>query len=443
MSETKRIFSGFVASSYSHIVTIFHQIILVPFFLSSWGTQYYGEWLVLIALPMYMSLSEVGVTNTAASEICMLAGKNKEEEVAKIYTSSWYLSVGFAVILAISLYLIFLIFEHIGIYKFVAIGPNEARVGFCLYTYYMFLTVVCAATMPIYKYAQKFPLSEYINNTTRLIEVFAIAITLMAKHSLLVMMLGMVTIRMIGFIVLFLTAKKIAPFISLKFENVVRVNVRGMIKPAMNYSLLSIAVNLLPQAFIIGLGNIFSSQVVVVYSMTKTLARSGCALLHAFTNSLRVELSHLSGDSGWDKVFKLIDKSSFYYLIFAIVYIAIGTFTADLIFKIWSGKNIHVDPLMFFIVSATSMIQAIWMLYFSAFTAVNRHAKLSQIYSAISLLSLVAAFCLPLPKNIDLYLSFVLAAELIMLAVLYVEYRNYRLSKQENDPCNSRLKNYI
>lgn len=56
-----RIFSGLGLSAASIIVLLLGQLIAVPIFLSSWGAQLYGEWLVITSLVASLSVLNFGV----------------------------------------------------------------------------------------------------------------------------------------------------------------------------------------------------------------------------------------------------------------------------------------------------------------------------------------------------------------------------------------------
>jgi len=429
MLETKRIFSGFIANGYSQGVTIFSQIVLVPFFISNWGVQQYGDWLILIALPMYISLSDMGFSTSAANEMCMLAGKNRDKEVITTFVSSWYLSISLAAALSVILFLIFSLLQYTGTYKFTSITPDDARLGFILYLIYMFMTVLCASIAAVYKFAQRYSLNIYLNNTARLFESISTIILLIAKQDLTTVIAGMIVVRAIGLLCMIAIAKKIVPFFTLKPSDFSFKKIKELTSSSLNFSLFSTAVNLFPQAFVIALGSTFSSHVVVGYTMVKTLARFGFQVLNSYNNSLSVEISHLSGKKSWDKIFSLIDKSCLYFFTFSVLYIVVGLYSADYIFKLWSGLHLQVDPTLFFLVSATSLTQSIWMLFFSVFASSNNHGKASKIYALISFLYLAIVFTLMGPNDLNHFLSLGLFVEVVMLAFLLQDYRKYKIAR--------------
>ena len=58
---TRRILHGLGANAYGQLVAIVIQLAGVPILLHAWGTQLYGEWLILAAIPTYLSMTDFGV----------------------------------------------------------------------------------------------------------------------------------------------------------------------------------------------------------------------------------------------------------------------------------------------------------------------------------------------------------------------------------------------
>lgn len=429
MNESKRIFSGFIANGYSQGVTIFSQVVLVPFFISNWGVHLYGDWLVLIALPMYIALSDMGFSASAASRMCMLAGKNRDREVMTTFVSAWYLSILLAAGLSLLLFVIFLVLQATGTYKFTVITPDIARTGFSLYVFYMFLTVLCGSMSAVYKYAQRYSLNVYISNTTRLVESISTVVLLILKQDLLVVIAAMIAIRFIGLCTMAAVAKRFVPFFSLGMRYFSMAKIRELTASSIHFSLFSTSINLFPQAFLIALGNVFPAEIVVSYTMVKTLSRFGFQVLNSYNSSLTVEISHLTGKQDWGKIFSLVERSAQYFMAFAVAYIVAGLFMADDIFRWWSRQDFEIDHVLFFLVSATSLVQSNWMLFFSVFSSSNNHGKASKTYSFISFLYQVIVFAAMGPKDLYHFLFLGLFIEIAMLAILFQDYRKYKTSK--------------
>lgn len=67
MTAAKRILLNGTATVLQKFVLVGQQLLLVPFFLKAWGAEYYGEWLVLSAIPSALALSDLGLASAVAN----------------------------------------------------------------------------------------------------------------------------------------------------------------------------------------------------------------------------------------------------------------------------------------------------------------------------------------------------------------------------------------
>ena len=66
---TRRILHGLGANAYAQLVIIIIQLAGVPILLHAWGTQLYGEWLILFAIPSYLSMTDLGFSQSAGNDM--------------------------------------------------------------------------------------------------------------------------------------------------------------------------------------------------------------------------------------------------------------------------------------------------------------------------------------------------------------------------------------
>ena len=66
---TRRILHGLSANAYGQLVVIVIQLAGVPILLHAWGTQLYGEWLILAAIPTYLSMADLGFSQSAGNDM--------------------------------------------------------------------------------------------------------------------------------------------------------------------------------------------------------------------------------------------------------------------------------------------------------------------------------------------------------------------------------------
>jgi len=71
----RRIIAGMGANSFGMAITIGIQLISLPLFLHYWNTSTYGVWLMLSAIPAYLSMADVGMVTAAGNRMNMAADR--------------------------------------------------------------------------------------------------------------------------------------------------------------------------------------------------------------------------------------------------------------------------------------------------------------------------------------------------------------------------------
>src|ERR1700688_513073 len=86
-----RLFRGASATALTPIVTAVIQLAAVPCFLHFWGAAKYGDWLILSAIPSYLTLSDLGFGDASGSDMTMRVAAGDRQGAIETYHSSWAL----------------------------------------------------------------------------------------------------------------------------------------------------------------------------------------------------------------------------------------------------------------------------------------------------------------------------------------------------------------
>lgn len=71
-------------------LVVLRQLLLIPIMLRAWGVEYYGAWLVLSAIPSFLTLSNLGLGTSACMKIAVdVAAGRGEEAWEALVTSLW------------------------------------------------------------------------------------------------------------------------------------------------------------------------------------------------------------------------------------------------------------------------------------------------------------------------------------------------------------------
>lgn len=84
-----RLIKGMGAQGYSQVVQIFIRLAEVPLLLGYWGTQLYGEWLMIAAIPTYFVICDGGFAGAATREMSMRSGADDRPGALSLFQSTW------------------------------------------------------------------------------------------------------------------------------------------------------------------------------------------------------------------------------------------------------------------------------------------------------------------------------------------------------------------
>ncbi|MDR3651554.1 MAG: hypothetical protein P4L34_01130 [Paludibacter sp.] len=115
MSVRKKLIQNGLASAVQKIIKIAEQLLLVPFFITTWGAAYYGEWLTLTIIPTIIGFSDLGFGTAAANSFVLKYASDDKQGAANI-AKSGFLSIIFIVVssILVSILLIFILsYYHI------------------------------------------------------------------------------------------------------------------------------------------------------------------------------------------------------------------------------------------------------------------------------------------------------------------------------------------
>ena len=106
----RRLVLGLLSSWISKVASSLIQLIQIPFFLHFWSEFVFGNWIVLNAIPSYLSFSNIGFGSVAGNEMTMSEARGDRETSLRVFQSCWWLifwvMLATSIVVAAALFLI-------------------------------------------------------------------------------------------------------------------------------------------------------------------------------------------------------------------------------------------------------------------------------------------------------------------------------------------------
>lgn len=382
------------AQAYGQIVTVVVQLALVPLLLGAWGTRVYGSWLLLSAIPFYLTFSDFGFTFVAKNEMVMAVAAGRREAALRTFQSIFaLLCVGIPVLLLAS-GVIVLSVDVAALLSIDAVSGGVVRGVLLLLVsnvllYQLFL-LICAGIR-----AENRPASEAMwAASARLGEGAAVALAVLLGGGVMAAAAAMVGSRVLFLVAGYRWLRRLSAWLRFGLGHADRGELRRLRSPALAYMAMPIAQALLIQGPVLVIGGTLGAVAVVVFSTSRTLARLGTAGINMINNSVISEYSALAGarnSAGFARLFRMqLAVTTIATLAYAAAVLVLAPFALPLL----THDAVAVVQPFFLLVVIGVVAEMLWSAAFTPIAAENRHRAVTLAFVVAAVVGL--AVCKPL-----------------------------------------------
>lgn len=341
-----RILSILKANFFGQMCTLLIQFLGVPLFLHFWGNEVYGEWLIIIAIPAYLTITGTGVGFVVGNKMQMLLTAGQTKEASSLFKSTWAMITGFsalmmAVIIPIMYYLPIGSWLNITHFK-----GNEVAVTFIILCFYMLLSLQTDLFLAAYRASGKFARGIFLMNLLRLFEFAGIIVSIILGGEVLAAALAYLFVRMLGVTGMLLDLRNV-PCFSIGFRNVKFSQIKAEIKPIFTYLAIPLTQVFIIQGMTTVVGIRLGAAAVVIFSLSRTLINLIKQFASIINNAILPEFSSLISSGDFNTA-RFIHRFAFQITFWFVFICSVGLYLfADWIFYYWTNGEVAFQPKFF------------------------------------------------------------------------------------------------
>lgn len=408
---------SFFAQIYAQASGILIQLALVPVLIHTWGTTLYGTWLLLSAVPFYLTFSDFGFTFIAKNEMVMAVAAGNRPAAVRTFQSVFVMlscAIPIAYLLVAGPAFLIDLSRLLSLHGY----PNhQARLVFAVLVanvaLYQFFPLICGGIR-----AENRPATEaMLSATSRLCEGGLIALFALRGGGLLTVALAALANRVFFLMLSYAWMRRLSPWVKLGWREARFVEIRRLFHPALAYMFMPMAQAVMIQGPVLIIGHVLDPASVVIFATSRTLARLGTAATNMLTNSFVTEFAARAG-KGDDAGFSALFRTEVMLCGGAIAAYVVGILLLGgrLMHIFTHGKVPLLEPLFGVIVAGVAA-EMVWATLFTPISAVNRHRSTTYTYFALCFAGIVV--CYPLTLHFGLFGAaiYVLGVNLVMVPV--------------------------
>jgi O-antigen/teichoic acid export membrane protein len=382
--------AGVVSNGIGLLITVLIQVVSVPAYLTTFGATVYGEWLVLSAIPLYLSLGDLGFASVAATQATREFAIGEVARARCTMRSAWLAVTCLSVVL-FGLAGLLLGLVPIGLLPIHAIPSSDARTILLLLVGYMLTTVQSSFVEGCFRAGGRFPLGTVMASFLRLAEFVAAVLTALWTHSPVAAALALLGVRALGQVAYALLLRRHVPLLTLGYQTANLPRVRELAVPALTYLSFPLGNALAAQGMVVVTAAELGAGAVVTLNALRVMAM----LLRHIANVAHVgvfpEITAALARSEGDRARRLVNNSLAASLLAAGICGVVLAAGGDTILHIWTGGRIQASLALILAMAATILADLPWLAWSMFLLARNEHQLLGVLYAGSCLLAVVTA----------------------------------------------------
>jgi O-antigen/teichoic acid export membrane protein len=427
-----RISLGLGANLFGQIVTVGIQLLSLPMFLHFWTLSTYGEWLMLSAMPAYLSAMDLGILSVGMNRMAILAASGDVSSAERIFQSMF----GFG-LLAIAV-VAATVLPGLWFFSFGDSGSNvEHRVALSLLIAASLACVFSGLFEAVFRACDDYAMGIVALNLARVVEWLGSLVGLIVGRSLVDAGLGLFCGRVIANVLTWLYLLHRHPQYRWSTRGGSRAELVGMVIPGLSYLSLPAANALSLQGMVLLVGGMFGTPTLAIFSAYRTLSRISFQAVNMLSRVLWPEFTKRYGEGALATM-----RGLYRYGTLATVTASLGGalvlhVAGPYFISAWTHDEIAYIPQLFNILLLVTALSGFWQVGLSLLTAVNKLGRISIIYAAASALSLCIAFFAGRHYGIGGATLAMVLTEIVMASICHISVK--RFFEQHDKGCSPSL----
>jgi O-antigen/teichoic acid export membrane protein len=395
MSLKKKLLGNGIAVVFQKGVRIFEQLILVPFFITAWGAEYYGAWLTLSIVPTMLALSDLGFGTAAANYFVLKYASGATQEAANVSRSGFRI-VSIVVIAGIGISAIVLgVLYGFKVFDKSLLGPSDAVLSVSILIVARLISFYTQLFEAYYRAARRASLSINLLSLQAFLNIIAGFVVLTLGYKVVAFAISQLIVSVIFNIGYGFYSKKLIKFKTQGITGVIdKGDVKVITSKGLGYLMSPIwqATYFQGTTFVVAV--VLGPTSVTIFNTVRTLTRAVNQVFNMLDAIMFPEMQYEIGLGNINKAAKLFRLAIWLSFIMALGGVVFLLFFGMWFYNFWTNNKITVDPVMWNILIIGILFNALWWTAGVVFRAVNQPYKFTLAGSIGAVLSVVVAYFL-------------------------------------------------
>ncbi len=383
-----RLLRGLSATALGPVITAVIQLVTVPLLLHAWGVAKYGDWLILSAIPSYLSLSDIGFGDASGSDMTMRVAAGDRKGAVETFQSSWVLisvvSLCVGLLASIAVW-------HVPWHRWVNLATlSDARASSVVFVLaaYVLVSQQNGILESGFRCDGNFATGVVGGRLIRLVESAAGTAVGILTGNLVWAAVTYLVSRIVGAVAYGLLLHQKSPWLPVGISSATLSRIKKLAAPAIGFVALPLANAIGNQGFVLLIASVLGSVAVVQFSTIRTLTRVNFQLMTVIAWATWPELSRAFGEGNVPLARKLHRHAYQAGLTLSAVTGTALWFFGPAIYHLWIHTVVQFDATCFHILLFVTFVNSLWFTSSVVPMSTNTHHRITLAFVALSSISL-------------------------------------------------------
>jgi O-antigen/teichoic acid export membrane protein len=395
MGVKQRILQGIYANGFGQAVTLLIQIASVPILIRAWGVELYGEWIILSAVPSYLTLSDIGLTTIAGNMLALAADRRRDDaEIRAVYQSAWAMVTLLSAAVLIPVVTLIWLTEPGRILGLARITGRTLDLTLLLLFLHVAMSMQTGILQLPFRVIKENPFSVAAANTIRLLEWLGATLVVLAGGTVVEVAMAFLCVRTLGNAALGWLVTRSGSPLEIGFRYANGEVMRTLLRPSLASLCFPLGLSLAMQGFVLLIGHLVGAGGVALFSVYRTFTRVPIQVATSINQAVWPELSYAFGANDFAKAKRLVIKMLQFGAALSAVTIVAVFFTGERVIDWWVSSSLEHSPALLIALALTALVHVLWQPFWVAQIAINRHSRFAAWFLLVSALSLLVGWLL-------------------------------------------------
>lgn len=388
----QRILQGFGANLYGQGVVILIQLAGVPILLHAWGVELYGEWLMLSAIPAYLSMTDLGFSQSAGNDMTARAGRGDIVGMLSVFQS---LAILVYLTAALGLILVGLLVAVLPFHDWLdlsSLSAADSRWILWLLAAEVLVKLTDGVNHAGYRANGDYAFHTSLYYSTLLGQQVSIWLMAALGHGPVAAALSVLFVRcLVTPTVAWHLVVRHHPHLRFGVDHASPAVLKSLVRPALANLAMPFAQAINIQGMILVVGALLGPAAVVVFSTLRTLTRLALQMVLTVSHALEPELARAWGTADSRRVQHLYVRGfalAFWLALTAILALYV---LGPKILDFWTGERVQMDQGLFNWLLLSAFASVLWYSGLTLLKAANRHLRAAVWFVITALAAILLA----------------------------------------------------